>query len=369
MISVSPRGSTHVSFRLSEEDLSVLRATVNAGATISDVIRQRLTGRGPLAGIPWECLQLDKELVDLERKARSEVLRQPDFLTLLRTPEEQIAEWERELAAAKNVTRKDGLREWEKAQRTIADLEPLLKNLRDLQERAKPLIAAKAIELKKAAGLGPVADVPGGALQRAIETLVAALNHHEELNARYRLVHDEPEIAAKLADAAEKVEKAKADLESLVARYQAALAERKRLQEEKEKALRAEKERALGRLKPTAEEAYRVAKDLAALLDEIRSEWASHPKLAEAVTLAQRLNELNREFGSLLSKAGEGDWYGRPSRPVEEMLAVVRGRSPIPENPTPPNVISLLAWLVTAWPKVGGQGLPMVEQPPVGGQR
>ena len=143
VIEVAQRESPRVAFRLNQDDLAVLKNIAASGATLSDVVRQRLIGRGPLASIPWEALQLDKELSDIDQKARVEVLRQPDFLTLLRTPEEQIAEWERELTAAKHVTRKDGLREWEKAQRTIADLEPLLKNLRDLQERAKPLIAAK----------------------------------------------------------------------------------------------------------------------------------------------------------------------------------------------------------------------------------
>ena len=365
---VAQRGSPKLSFRLNEADVAVLRAAA-ASVPVSELIRQRLTGRGPLAGIPWEALKLDQELTEIDRRARFEVLRQPEFLQLLRTSEEELAEWERQLAAAKRVTRDDGVRTFEKAQKTIRELDPIVKNLRALEAKAGPLIQAKAVELKKAAGLGAVADVPGGSLQRAIEKLVSALNDLDALEARYKLILDDPEIAPKINEARTRVEQAKNEVETLVGRYQTAIAERQRLREEREAAERLQRERAQQKLRSLAEESFKVAAQLAAVLGEIRVAWASHPRIHEAVSLAQRLNELRAEFASALSKAGDADWLGRPSRPVLEMLRIVRERVPVPENSVPPHVMQIVLWAANAWPKVGDLGIPVVPPPPGGGDK
>ena len=362
---VAQRGSPKLSFRLNEDDVAVLRAAA-ASVPVSELIRQRLTGRGPLAGIPWEALKLDQELTEIDRRARFEVLRQPEFLQLLRTSEEELAEWERQLAAAKRVTRDDGVRDFEKAQKTIRELEPIVKNLRTLEAKAGPLIQAKAAELKKAAGLGAVADVPGGSLQRSIEKLINGLNELDALESRYRFVRDEPEIAAQLKAAEERVEAAKADVEALVSRYQTALAEREKLREEKEAVERAQREHARQSLRPCAEELFHTAKELEKALDELRRDFLAHPGIQKVDLLAQKLWELRREFSTKLHQAGEVErgLVPRPSKAVQEMLKVLRARYSEGPSEFNANAMAMLKWIVNAVVRLDEDGIPTITPLP-----
>lgn len=359
------RGNPRVSFRLDEGDLAVLKQAA-ASVPVSELIRQKLTGRGPLAGIPWECLKLDAELAELDRKARFEILRQPEFLSLLRTPPEQISEWGRELSAAKAVRREHGVQAFEKAQRTIRELEPVLARLRDLERKAANLIPSKAAELKRAAGLGAVADVPGGSLQRSIEKLINGLNELDALESRYRFVRDEPEIAAQLKAAEERVEAAKADVEALVSRYQTALAEREKLREEKEAVERAQREHARQSLRPCAEELFHTAKELEKALDELRREFLAHPGIQKVDLLAQRLWELRGEFSAKVSQAGELErsLVPRPSKAVKEMLKVLQTRHPEGPSDFNANAMAMLRWIVNAVVRLDEDGIPTITPLP-----
>lgn len=347
--------------RLSENDVEALKALAKAhGGSISDALRAVLAGAAvPMAGIPLEILKLDAELVRLDSQAKRDAYLEVGGRELAQLRDEGIANLRRELEALNRAAQDQSNPYRDAARKRVETLAATLERLELLRTQALTVAEQKAAELRKKADLDPLVGVSGGALADALEDFLKAQREYEAVTQIYRFL---PERQGEVAVAADRLSQAREKLEKLLALYTEALALRQRRKEERQAQQQAEQEAAKEALRPAAERVFALYEELIRTLREILSDWAKHPKLAEAVRLAGQLNEARDEFYTFLGKASEKDRYGNPSRAVQELINALRAKH-MPD-PLELNVsLKTLRWFVQ--PELGfdAHGMPTVPKP------